>query len=176
MLFRSRSEVLSVVSSQYVRVLGVRVKETKIIVHCNGGYRKKLTFPLPTYMANVGEVEEDAQQNPHDQMIQRDIGISWVRSDEKLDKLNPTKIKSDDGHVHGMGGSMIKLWDEKVREIIHRPSEGWSSCESGHVPMLSDCSESESIPRITSRRLLNDASRGHAGNPLPRKSHLGKYP
>ena len=53
-------------------------------------------------MANVGEVEEDAQQNPHDQMIQRDIGISWVRSDEKLDKLNPTKIKSDDGHVHGM--------------------------------------------------------------------------
>ena len=43
-----------------------------------------------------------------------------------------------------MGGSMIKSWNGKVREMIHRPSEGRSPCESGHVLMLSDCSDSES--------------------------------
>ena len=39
---------------------------------------------------------------------------------------------------------MIKSWNGKVREMIHRPSEGRSPCESGHVLMLSDCSDSES--------------------------------
>ena len=31
-----------------------------------GAKINKLAHTLPTYMANVGEVEEDAQQNPHD--------------------------------------------------------------------------------------------------------------
>jgi hypothetical protein len=41
-------------------VLEVRVKENRLkkIIHYNRG-KKKSTFFLPTYMANVGEVDED---------------------------------------------------------------------------------------------------------------------